>query len=495
MYSTRQAVGLVLGPALFALILMLPLPEGMSPEALKVAAIATLMAVWWITEAIPIPATSLLPVVLYPGLGVMKSAKATAAYGHHLIFLFIGGFLLAIAMQRWNLHKRVALHTIRLVGTGPERIILGFMVATAFLSMWVSNTATTMMMVPIALAVIKQAVDILNNDPNNILKTEPQSFNFGIALMLGVCFAASIGGVGTIIGTPPNTVLAGMVEDLYGQTIGFAQWMTFGVPMVVVMLGIAWVLLVKVVYPPKMASLPGGQEMINSQLKELGRITRPEKLVLIVFILMAAGWILRGFIKPPMIHDATIAIAGGLLLFIIPVSLKKNEFLLNWESAVKLPWGVILLFGGGLALAKGFSSSGLTEWIGSQLTILSNVELVAFIGIIVLLTLFLTEITSNTATATLLIPVMAAVAGTMEVHPFSTMFAAAVAASFAFMLPVATPPNAVVYGAGYVSILQMAKAGFWLNLIGTILITFAVSQMLPLLWSIDLSTVPEWAVK
>lgn len=492
MYSTRQRVGLVLGPALFLLILLLPLPEGMKPEALKVAAIAALMATWWITEAIPIPATSLLPIALYPSLGILKSSQTTPAYAHHLIFLFIGGFLLAIAMERWNLHKRVAIHTIRMVGVGPSRIVLGFMVATAFLSMWVSNTATTMMMVPIGLAVIKQAGDALKAGGRSDIDTSPMQFNFGISLMLGICFAASIGGVGTLIGTPPNTVLAGMMEDIYGQTIGFAQWMMFGVPLATVMLAIAWFILVKLVYPSGLKELPGGKELIKKEIAALGKMSRPEKLVLVVFVAMAASWILRGFFKPPMISDATIAIIGSILLFLIPVSLKRGEFLLDWASAVKLPWGVVLLFGGGLALAKGFTHTGLTEWIGSQLTALDSMDLTLFLGVVVLLTLFLTEITSNTATATLLIPVMAAVAGSMGVHPYGPTIGAAVAASFAFMLPVATPPNAVVYGSGYVSIQQMVKAGFWVNLVGAVMVTFFITQMLPLIWGIDLNSVPSW---
>ncbi|WP_255611968.1 SLC13 family permease [Marinobacterium arenosum] len=493
MYSLRQRVGLWLGPAVFLLILLLPLPEGMRPEALKVAAIAALMAIWWISEAIPIPATSLLPIALYPALGVMKSAQATPSYANHLIFLFMGGFLLAIAMERWHLHKRIALNTIHLVGVGPDRIVLGFMIATAFLSMWVSNTATTMMMVPIGLAIIKQAEETLQAQPVAGIDASPPNFKFGISLMLGICYAASIGGVGTIIGTPPNTVLVGMMEKLYGQTIGFAEWMLFGIPLVVVMLIFAWLLLVKLVYPSGLDHLPGGQQLIDEQLHALGPMSRAEKLVLLIFGLTAAGWILRGFIKPAMIHDATIAITGALLLFITPLNLKKGEFLLDWQSAVKLPWGVMLLFGGGLALAQGFQSSGLTEWIGNQLSLLSGINLTLFIGVVVLLTLFLTEITSNTATATLLIPVMAAVAGTMQVHPYGPVVGAAVAASFAFMLPVATPPNAVVYGAGYVTILQMAKAGFWLNLAGAVLVTLFVSWAMPLLWGLDLLSPPGWA--
>ncbi len=491
----RKRIGLLLGPAIFLLILSLPLPAEMKPEALKVAAIAALMATWWITEAIPIPATALLPIALYPSLGIMKSAEATPAYANQLIFLFMGGFLLAIAMERWNLHKRVALHTIRLVGVGPDRIILGFMIATAFLSMWVSNTATTMMMVPIGLAIIKQAVEDLRIRPVQGISTSPMQFNFGTSLMLGIAFAASIGGVGTLIGTPPNTVLAAMAESIHGQTIGFAQWMSFGVPLAVIMLAVAWFVLVKVIYPSGLDHLPGGQDLVTVQLEALGPMTRAEKQVLAIFLLTASGWILRGFVKPAMVQDATIAIGAALLLFITPVNLKKGEFLLDWDSAVKLPWGVILLFGGGLALANGFATTGLTLWIGNQLGLLSGMDLTLFIGILVLLTLFLTEITSNTATATLLIPVMAAVAGTMGVHPYGPMFGAAVAASFAFMLPVATPPNAVVYGSGYISITQMVRAGVWLNLIGAAAITFCITVLLPLLWGIDLAIAPGWSLK
>lgn len=493
MQSAKQKIGLVLGPVFFITILLLPLPDNLKPEGLKVAAIAVLMATWWMTEAIPIPATSLLPIVLYPSLGVMKSSATTASYGNHLIFLFMGGFLLAIAMETWQLHKRIALHTIRLVGVGADRIILGFMVATAFLSMWVSNTATTMMMVPIGLAVIKQTSDSLKANPVPGVEIREGQFKFGIALMLGICYSASIGGVGTLIGTPPNVVLAGMAENLYQQSIGFAEWMMFGVPLAVVMLLLAWLTLTRLVYPSGLGELPGGRVMIQQELKALGPITRPEVLVLIIFALTAGGWILRGFIKPSMIHDSTIAIAGALLLFITPAYLKQGTFLLTWESAVKLPWGVILLFGGGLALAKGFASTGLTEWAGAQLALLSALDLLVFVGIIVCMTLFLTEITSNTATATLLIPVMGGVAGTMEVHPYGPMFAAAVAASFAFMLPVATPPNAVVYGSGYVSITQMAKAGFVLNLVGVVMITLAIVFLLPVVWGLDLQELPIWA--
>ncbi len=484
---TKEGIGLVLGPVLFVLMLVLPMPGDMPPDAQKVAAIAVLMAFWWVTEAIPIPATALLPIPLYPLLGIMSSSQVTPAYGNHLIYLFLGGFLLAIAMERWRLHKRIAIQTIRLVGSSPDRIILGFMVATAFLSMWVSNTATTMMMVPIGLAIIARARESLQDK-----QVAGQPFAFGLSLMLGIAFSASIGGVGTIIGTPPNTVLVGMVEKLHGQSIGFAQWMAFGIPLVILMLGLTWYLLVKKIFPPGFSELPGGKGILQTELKALGPMRAAEKRVLGVFGLTALAWIVRGFIHPEMVQDSTIAIIGGLLLFLLPSGQAPGQRILNWGDASRIPWGVIILFGGGLALAEGFQVSGLTAWVGAQLELLGAVDLWIFLGLVVMLSLFLTEITSNTATATLLIPVMSAVAGTMEVHPYGPMIGAALATSFAFMLPVATPPNAVVYGSGYVSIAQMARAGFWINLLGVVLISGFVLWVLPRIWGIDLHLPASW---
>lgn len=505
-YGTRQKVGLFLGPILFFLILLLPTPEGMSPEALKVGAVTVLMAVWWISEAIPIPATALLPIALFPVLGIMKSAAVTAPYADHLIYLFMGGFLIAVTMEKWNLHKRIALSIINFVGVGPERIVLGFMVATAFLSMWISNTATAMMMVPIGLAVINQAVSIIREQGMTGVDTTPQKFNFGAALMLGIAYAASIGGVATIIGTPPNTVVVGVVEKVYGQQISFAQWMAFGVPLAAVMLIASWAYLVKVALPIELKELPGGRAFIKEEMRKLGSISREEIMVLSVFILVAVSWIARGFVGDylinaglftkesyGMISDTTIGMIGAFLLFIIPTNLKKGEFLLDWETAVKIPWGIIVLFGGGLALAEGFGATGLAAWMAEQLTVLDGASVVTLIFAVTLFTIFLTEVTSNTATATMLMPIMGSMALAMAVHPYGLMVAAGIAASFAFMLPVATPPNAVVFGSGYVTIPQMAKAGFWLNVIGVVLITAFVIYLLPVLWGVDLSVLPEWA--
>jgi sodium-dependent dicarboxylate transporter 2/3/5 len=499
-----KIIGFFLGPIVFALMLLLPAPEGMKIEAWRVAAVTAFMAIWWITEAIPIPATSLMPIALFPLLGVMKSAASTAPYANHLIYLFMGGFFLAVTMERWNLHRRIAIHTIRMVGTSPARMIMGFMLATGFLSMWVSNTATAMMMVPIGLAVIQQATGFDSDTLRSCPHTGPE-FNFGKGLMLGVAYAASIGGVATIIGTPPNTVMVGMVEKMFGVQIGFGQWMMFGVPLSAIMLVIAWVLLTKVLFPMGGMELAGGKEIIEGELRKLGPMKPEEKKIVMVGCFVAAFWLSRGFLKDiafiksfmphfGYIHDATIGILGALILFAIPTNFKKGEFLLDWKTAVKIPWDVILLFGGGLAIANGFAKTGLAAYIASQLGGLEGASILVFVGVVVLITIFLTEITSNTATATLLVPIMGSAAIAMGVHPFATIVSACVAASFAFMLPVATPPNAVIFGSGCVTIKQMAKAGLWLNIVGTILITVFVVYFLPAIWGIDLNVLPEWAV-
>ncbi|MEF2231847.1 MAG: SLC13 family permease, partial [Pseudodesulfovibrio sp.] len=324
-------------------------------------------------------------------------------------------------------------------------------------------------------------------------------------LMLGVAYAASIGGVATIIGTPPNTVMAGMVEKMFGVQIGFGQWMLFGVPLSAVTLAIAWLLLTRILFPTGNMELAGGAKIINDEVKKLGPMSSEEKKIVIVGCFMAAFWLARGFmaqsatvlsIMPQFkfVGDSTIAILGALILFAIPVDFKRSKFLLDWKTAVKIPWDVILLFGGGLAIANGFAQTGLAGYIASQLGALEGASMVIFVGAVVLITIFLTEITSNTATATLLVPIMGSAAIAMGVHPFATIVAACVAASYAFMLPVATPPNAVVFGSGCVTIKQMAKAGLWLNIIGTLLITAFVVYILPALWGIDLNVVPEWAV-
>jgi solute carrier family 13 (sodium-dependent dicarboxylate transporter), member 2/3/5 len=467
----RRRIGLFLGPLLFILLLLLPLPEAMSAEARAVAAVAVLMAVWWISEALPMAATALLPIVIFPLLGVMSTAKTTVGYANHLIYLFLGGFLIAMAMQRWELHRRIALHTIRLVGSNPRRTVLGFMLATAFLSMWISNTATAMMMLPIGLAVIDN------------LKNDAQNDGFAVALMLGIAYAASIGGVSTLIGTPPNAILAGVLEQQYDISIGFADWLIFAFPLSLFMLLLAWLYLTRIAHSLRHDEEAGTRALIRQQLHDLGPLRREEGMVLVVFITVAAAWILRGLFSIPWlkgVSDASIAMAGAIALFMLPVDWRKGRFLLDWQSAVKLPWEIIILFGGGFTLASGFADSGLTVWLVSQLGDLQGVPMWLLIGAVTLLVIFLTEVTSNTATSTIVLPVMGALAGAMAVSPTLLMIPAAIAASYAFMLPVATPPNAIVFSGGHLTVPQMARAGLWMNLLAGLAITLFVQFASPL---------------
>lgn len=482
----RQTLGLLLGPVLFVIMLLVPAPEGMPPTGMAVAAVTVLMAVWWISEAVPIPATALLPIALFPLLGVMPASKATAPYANHLIFLFMGGFLIAVTMERWQLHKRIALHTIRLIGTTPQRIILGFMAATAFLSMWISNTATAMMMVTIGIAVLGQTRALMSAPERPPAQSQQ---DFGTALMLGIAYASSIGGIATLIGTPPNAILAGVVEKNYGIHIGFAQWMSFALPLSLLMLAFTWFYLTRLGFKLAQYELPGARHVIEQQLQQLGPMTKQERRVLIVFVSVAAAWIQQGFIKIEalaMISDSTIAIVGGLLLFVIPSDFKNREFLLDWPTAVKIPWDIMILFGGGFALANAFEVSNLTQWLAGELNVLQGVNTVVMVIAVVTLVIFLTEVTSNTATASLLLPIMGALAEAMHTSPLGLMIGVTIAASCAFMLPVATPPNAIIFGSRQVTIPQMARTGVWLNLAGILVITFFVIVVMPEVWGIKL---------
>ncbi|MCA0984209.1 DASS family sodium-coupled anion symporter [Halobacillus yeomjeoni] len=490
-YNTRQKIGLFLGPILFGLTLLFFHPEGLSQGGTAILASTLWIATWWITEAMPIPATSLLPLILFPLTGGLDGGATASSYGDNTIFLFMGGFLIALAMQKWNLHKRIALSIIASVGTSTEMIVLGFMIATGALSMWISNTATSMMMVPIGMAVVYQAADQLKKETGETV--QHHSFNFGKVIMLGIAYSASIGGLATLIGTPPNTIFRGVVEKTYGVEISFAGWMAFGVPLSIIFMVIGWLYLVKIAFPMKMKELPGGKWVIREESNALGKTTPEEKIILTIFGLTALAWITRSFVLVHInenINDTIIAMIAAMVLFLTPSIRKKGEFLLDWETAKKLPWGILLLFGAGLAIATGFQESGLAMWIGNQLTILEGVSFVLILAIVVTLVIFLTEITSNTATATMMFPIMASLAQAISVHPYSLMIGAGVAASCAFMLPVATPPNAVVFGSGYLRIPDMAKAGFLLNIVAIGLVTLAIYAYLPLIWGIDLTTFP-----
>ena len=510
--------GLLIGVVLALLVYFL-MPGDVAQGARLTAATAVLMGTWWMTEALPLPATALVPLVVFPVLGEeVKFDDVGASYGNNVIFLFMGGFLLALAMQRWNLHRRIALLTVKVIGTKPTQMVAGFMVATGFLSMWVSNTATAVMMLPIGVSVLLLVTKIGNgtdtgpaenaeaarnnsapgdsvpatsqqrgagDDPSadvdpqdGTVKQEIIKSNFGTALMLGIAYAASIGSLGTIIGTPPNTLLAGYLSDSHDIQIGFGQWMLVGVPLAVVMLAFCWFLLTKVLFKPEITEIPGGKELIQDELHKLGPMSSGEKRVLAIFILAALSWVFVPMIfDTPPISDAGIAMVVGLLLFFCPAGAARGVRLLDWDSAVKLPWGVLLLFGGGLALSSQFSSSGLTEWIGEQAQGLGGIPMVLMVLIFATGILFLTELTSNTATAATFLPVAGGVAMGLGIDPMLLAIPVALAATCAFMLPVATPPNAIAFGSGYVTISQMIRGGIWLNLIGMVLITLVTMTL------------------
>ena len=484
--SKTKLLGLVLGPVSFILILFFFRPEGLSVQANAVLASTIWIAIWWITEAIPIAVTAMLPLVLFPLSGGLDLSSTSGAFGHKYVFLYMGGFIIAIAIEKWNLHRRIALNIINLIGSNIRKIILGFMMATAFLSMWISNTATAVMMLPIGLAIIKQ----LQDNPDTV---EDENQTFGKALMLAIAYSASIGGVATLIGTPPNLVLAGVILDTYGYEITFMQWFAFGLPISIILIFICWKYLTKYAFSFKQKSFPGGKQEIQRLLSGLGRITYEEKIVALVFALTAFCWITRSVLLQkllPALDDTIIAIFFAIVLFLIP-SKKKGEQVINWEEAVKMPWGIILLFGGGMALAKGFESSGLAEWIGGQMTTLSGLPILILILVLIASVNFLTEITSNLATTAMLLPVLAPMALTIDVHPFVLMVGAAVAASCAFMLPVATPPNAVVFGSGYLRIPDMVGKGLFMNIISIFILTFFVYFILPELWDISINSFPQ----
>ncbi|NJK83453.1 MAG: DASS family sodium-coupled anion symporter [Saprospiraceae bacterium] len=483
---TVKNLGLFLGPVAFFLIRAFFQPEELSESAVAILAATVWIAIWWITEAIPIAATALLPIVLFPLTDGLSLQSTSASFGHPYVFLYVGGFILAIAIEKWNLHKRIALHIINLIGTNLKYIILGFMLATAFMSMWISNTATAVMMLPISLAIIKQYLD----DPDTVVN---ENQVFGRAMMLAIAYSASIGGMATLIGTPPNLVLAGILKELYGIEISFAQWMLFGLPISLTLLAICWFYLVNIAFDLKKERFPGGKTEIKKQLQQLGKITYEEKMVLTLFVLTALSWISREYVLQPLLpklDDTIIAMFAGVMVFLLPSS-KKGEKLLNWEEAVRLPWGIVLLFGSGMAIAEGFKMSGLANWIGNQLTALDGMSIAIIVLIVIAGVNFLTEVTSNLATASMLLPILAQMSQAIDIHPYILMVAATLAASCAFMLPVATPPNAVVFGSGYLRIPDMVKTGLWLNLISIAVVALFAYFLLPLLWGFNMAAFPE----
>lgn len=466
--NPRKFLCLLAGFAAFSLLYFFtPLPAGMTPDALGVAAVVALMMIWWLTEAVPLAVTALVPLVVFPFTGIMDVDTAATAYADPVIFLYLGGFILAITMERWGLHQRIALNIVQLVGSNANTVIGGFMLATALLSMWISNTATVVMMLPISLSVVHL---LMRKDAG---AHDEGAKNFATCMMLGLAYAASIGGVGTIIGTPPNAVFAGYMRTVYDVEIGFAQWMLLAVPIATVMLFLCWRVLL-LLYPNRMGKIEGADRIIDYELRKLGGWSRGEKMIAVIFGGTALLWMFRPAISAALpgiaLNDAGIAVMGALLVFLVPLSFKEGRALLTWKEAERLPWGVLLLFGGGLCLASAVKASLLAEWIGAQIQSVVSVSEFTLILLVAGVIVLLTEFMSNVATITTFLPIIAALAVAFGYAPIDLMVPATLAASFAFMTPVATPPNAVVFASGHVRIRQMALAGIWLNILAIALV-------------------------
>lgn len=472
---TIKSIGLVLGALAVLITWATEPPEGMQLAAWRTAGVALLMAAWWMSEAIPVAVTGLLPIVLFPLTGVSDIGGATAPYASPLVFLFLGGFMVALAMEACDLHRRIALNIIGVVGSHPQAIILGFMIATALLSMWISNTATTMMMLPIAASVAALLVAEAGREEDEHVR------RFGLCLMLGIAYSASVGGVGTLIGTPTNAAMANILANEFDTEIGFAQWMLVGLPFVAVMLPLTWFVLTRLIYRFELPDSGKAADHVLSARAALGRMSPAERRVSIVAGLVAILWVARGLVPDmlPGLSDTGIAMFGAVILFLIPAGGGKQETLLTWSVIRRLPWDIMLLFGGGLSLARGMSTSGLAVWISDGLTVLGAWPTVLLIAAIVAVVIYLTELTSNVATTSAFVPVIGALAIGLGTEPILLAAPAAMAASCAFMLPVATPPNAIVFGSGLVTIPQMVRAGMWLNLVSILIVTLFAAFVLP----------------
>ncbi len=497
-----RKVSLIIAPIVFVLLLMTNLDPA-KPEISRMAAVAAVMAILWMTESIPLAATSLIPVVLFPLMGIMTGKAAAAVYFNSTIFLFLGGFLIALAMERWNLHKRIALFTVLTIGGGPARIVFGFMVAGAFLSMWISNTATAVMMLPIAMSIITKLEDVF---------PETETHNFSIALLLGIAYSTSMGGIATLVGTPPNLVLMRTFTQMFPNAapISFGTWFIMALPISIFMIGAIWFLLTKVLLriPSNLSVDP---TVMESEYKALGPMSAEERKVMVVFAMTAILWIFRkdlvlgGFTIPgwgqllpfpKLIDDGTVAIFMALTLFFLPVKREDAESpaILDPSVFAKLPWGVILLFGGGFALAAGFKESGLSVYIGNQLKVLHHVAPVYMVSMICTTLTFLTEMTSNTATTQMILPILSSIAVAMKTNPLLLLIPATLSASCAFMMPIATPPNAIVFASGRIKIAQMMKIGILLNIIGIATVTTLFYFVGSFVFSIDPDLVPMWAL-
>ena len=473
-----KRIGLILGPVLFIILINLPDLFTGKEYANGVIAVAAWMIIWWITEAVSISVTALLPLVLFPSLDVMAISEVGANYGSPIIFLFFGGFVLALALEKVNLHKRIALNIIRVTGTTPNKVVMGFMIATAALSMWISNTASTVVMLPIAMSVI----GLLINDADGFTKSDK---NFALSVMLGIAFSANAGGIATVIGTPPNSVLIGLLENQYNIEISFLKWMTFGLPFSIILLGICYLVLVKWMFPNKQLQFNASKEVIEQELQKLGPTSGKEKMVMAIFGVTIFLWIFRTVINsifPALgLSDTIISMMGAISLFAVPYNLKKGDFIIVWNDTRKLAWGILILFGGGLALANGMSSSGLVDVVSNAIAT-SELSILFTASLLILLMLFMTELMSNVALVAVLAPVVAGIAIGLDIPMLHLLIPVTIASSCAFMLPMATPPNAIVFASGYIEVNQMARVGIILNLISVVLLVLMFQFILPFIF-------------
>ncbi|WP_396591738.1 SLC13 family permease [Allomuricauda sp. R78024] len=472
-----KKVGLIAGPIVFLILSNLPF-DIVSQKGDPVIAVAVWMLIWWITEAVSISVTALLPLLLFPLLKILPIAEVGANYGSPIVFLFFGGFVMALALEKVNLHKRIALNIIRLTGTTPNKVILGFMIATASLSMWISNTASTVVMLPIALSVINLLVD----DEDGFTKNDQ---NFALSVMLGIAFSANAGGIATVIGTPPNSILIGLLENEYNTQISFLKWMTLGLPFSIIMIGISYLVLVKWMFPNRDLKFNASKEVIQAELQKLGPTSRKEKMVLVIFGITVFLWIFRTLINnifPGLgLTDTMISIFAAITLFAVPYNLRKGDFIIQWKDTSQLAWGILILFGGGLALAKGMSSSGIVDMVAIAIAS-SDISILLTASLLILLMLFMTELMSNVALVAVLAPVVAGIAIGLEIPILYLLIPVTIASSCAFMLPMATPPNAIVFASGYVKVPQMARVGIILNLISVALLILVFQFVIPLLF-------------
>jgi len=474
----NRKLGLISGPLLFFIFANLPnfIPENESANS--VIAVALWMVIWWITEAVSISVTALLPLVLFPVMEIMSITDVGANYGSPIIFLFFGGFVLALALEKVNLHKRIALNIIKITGTTPNKVVLGFMIATASLSMWISNTASTVVMLPIAMSVI----GLLINDKDGYTKNDQ---NFALSVMLGIAFSANAGGIATVIGTPPNSVMIGLLENEYNIEISFLKWMTLGLPFSIILLIISYLVLVKWMFPNRQLKFKASKDVINSELKKLGPISGKEKMVLVIFGITVFLWIFRTLINkifPGLgLSDTIISMLAAISLFAVPYNIRKGDFIIQWKDTQKLAWGILILFGGGLALAKGMSVSGIVDIVSNAIAT-SEISILFTASLLIILMLFMTELMSNVALVAVLAPVVAGIAIGLDIPIIYLLIPVTIASSCAFMLPMATPPNAIVFASGYIKVHQMAKVGIVLNLIAVVLLILVFQYVIPILF-------------